>query len=453
MFAIDNDSRVSFATEAFASRLDTTPEALAGTPVGSVLTTGSAEELEAIVWELQTAPPGTSHRCRLVSDRESVSSVAVELAATTGSEVVGTRQQQSDVDGRYRHLFEQSTDAVVSFEIVDMEPVVRAVNTAFVETFGYDKAEINGESLNDFIVPEEHAEEAADYDRRTAAGETNRALITRKTVDGKRDFVYRGLSYEATDGRRCGFAIYTDVTDDRRLRRRLQVLHRVLRHNLRNDLTVIIGMVDHILETAADSEQRRAANRILTTAERLCSVSEQARDVEATLNSDSQQAVDAAELVQSVVETYPEEGIETDVPGSALVAGGTAVYDAVDNLVDNAVVHTPPGTDIRVTVGAESGGTLVRVADDGPGIAATERAVVFEDEDITRLKHGTGLGLWLARWVAEAAGGECQYDRVDGWTVITLWLPSAGSRGPLRPDGPESDSRLRAGRPDLRRSR
>jgi len=442
MFAIDDDCRVSFATEGFASRLGTTPEALAGTPVGSMLAADGEEEPRALVSALRTAQPGTTRRCRLVADRKGVSAaMAAELAATTGSEVVGTLRQPSDVDGRYRHLFEQSTDAVVSFEIVDMEPVVRAVNAAFVETFGYDKEEINGESLNDFIVPEEHAEEAADYDRRTAAGETNRALITRKTVDGKRDFVYRGLSYEAADGRRCGFAVYTDVTDDRQLRRRLQVLHRVLRHNLRNDLTVIVGMADHILETATDPKQRRAADRILTTAERLCSVSEQARDVEVALDSDSEQGVDAAELVQSVVSTYPDEGIETDVPGSALVAGGTAVYDAIDNLVENAVVHTPSGTDIRVTVRTESGGTVVRVADDGPGIAAIERAAVFEDEDITRLKHGSGLGLWLSRWVAEAAGGECQYDRIDGWTVVTLWLPSADNRGPLVPDGvggPES---------------
>jgi len=442
MFAIGDDSQISFATEGFASRLETTPEALAGTPVGSVLKTESGEDLEGVVSELQAAPPGTTRRCRLVAGPKGGSaSVAVELATATGPEVVGTLQQDSDVDGRYRHLFEQSTDAVVSFEIIDMEPVVWTVNTAFVETFGYDRDEISGESLNDFIVPEEHAEEAAGYDRRTAAGETNRALITRKTVEGKRDFVYRGLSYESTEGNRCGFAIYTDVTDDRRLRRRLQVLHRVLRHNLRNDLTVIVGMADHILETAASSEQRQAANRILTTAERLCSVSEQARDVEVALDSDSDRSVDATELVQSVVSTYPDEEIETDVPGSALVAGGTAVYDAVDNLVDNAVVHTPPGTDIRVTVRAESGGTVIRVADDGPGIAAIERAVVLEDEDITRLKHGSGLGLWLARWIAEAAGGECQYDRVDGWTVITLWLPSADNRGPLVPDdvgGPES---------------
>lgn len=442
MFAVDGDCRLSFTTEGFASRLGTTPGALTGQPLDAVVETDATTALAAVISELQTARAGVSRRRRLSLAKagESVP-VTVEFAATESQQVIGAVRAQPDVDGRYRHLFQQSTDAIVCFEIVDMEPVVQAVNTAFVETFGYEKAQIRGEPLNEYIVPDEAAEEAANYDRRTAAGETNQAMITRETVNGKRVFLYRGLSYETADNRRCGFAIYTDVTDDRQLRRRLQVLHRVLRHNLRNELTVIIGMAEQIAELAAGPEQRRAAERILSTAERLSSVSEQARDLEAALDSDSSQGVDAAELVHSVVASYSEQGIDMSVPDSAPVAGGTAVYDAVDNLVENAIVHTPAGTDVQVTVDSEDDETCIRVVDDGPGIAPIERAAVFEDEDITSLKHGSGLGLWLARWVAEAAGGECQYNRVDGWTVIELWLPSVDCCPPAVPEGvdePES---------------
>ena len=436
MFAIDGECRLSFATEGFAARLDATPGALTGRPLDAVIETEDNTDIAAVISELQTARAGVSRRRRLalVTGRKS-DPVAVEFTATESQQVVGTVRERSDVDGRYRHLFQQSTDAIVSFEIVEMEPIVRAVNTAFVETFGYERTQILGEPLNEYIVPEENAKEAANYDRRTAAGETNEALITRKTVDGKRAFLYRGLSYQTADNRRWGFAIYADVTDDRQLQRRLQVLHRVLRHNLRNDLTVITGMADHIYETADGPEQRQAAEKILSTAERLSSVSEQARDLEVALDSDSEQSVDAAELSRSVVESYAGKQIETEMPDAAPVTGGTAVYDAIDNLVENAIVHTPAGTDIRVTIDTEGDETCIRVADSGPGIEAIERAAVFEDQDITRLRHGSGLGLWLARWVAEAAGGECQYERVDGWTVIELWLPSVDSCTQLIPDG------------------
>jgi len=281
MFAIDEAGRIAFATESFATQLGTTPAYHAGTPLEAVVTADSGPGPLAVVENLSAASAGHSRRCRVCLRGETRPVPAtVEFVATETERVVGTVEAVREGGGsneRFRHLFEQSHDAIVSFEMVEMAPVVRSVNTAFVETFGYDADDIVGESLNDFIVPEERSEEAADYDRQTAAGETNYDVVTRKTVNGRRDLVYRGLSYTTGDGGRYGFAIYTDVTDDRRRRRRLQVLHRVLRHNLRNDLSVVVGMADHVRQTAADPEQQRAAEGILTAAERLASVSEQAR--------------------------------------------------------------------------------------------------------------------------------------------------------------------------------
>jgi len=426
MFGVDDGSRIAFATDAFADRLGTTPNYLTGTPLDIVVAGRDGTDPLAVVETLRSATEGTSQQCPVyLRGEDRPLAATVEFTATGDRRVVGTVHEQPASAERFRHLFEQSHEAMVSFELVELEPVVRSVNTAFVETFGYDPDEIVGESLNEFIVPEDHIEEATDYDRQTADGARNHGVVTRRTVNGRREFVYRGLSYTTDSGRRYGFAIYTDVTDDRRRRRRLQVLHRVLRHNLRNDLSVVVGMADHVRETAADPELQRAADGILTAAERLSSVSEQARDVEVALESDSDRAVDAAKIARSVAADYPAADVRTDTPDTAAVTGGMALYDAVDNLVENAVEHTPEGTEVWVTVGEEHGETYVRVSDDGLGIPPIERAAVFEDEDITTLKHGSGLGLWLARWVAEAAGGECRYDRFDDWTVVTLWLPTA----------------------------
>jgi PAS domain S-box-containing protein len=326
-------------------------------------------------------------------------------------------------------------DAVVRFEMVDMVPIVRAVNPAFEERFGYAASELLGESLNDFIVPAGRTSEATDLDERTARGKVNYAVVSRETVDGPREFIYRGVPYETDDGRRFGFAIYTDVTDNRRRKRQLHVLYRVLRHNLRNELSVVLGMTEHAEQTSSDPEVRSAMERVLAAAERLASVSEQAREVEAALTEVSNRPVDAAAMARMVAADYRDDApIEVAIPDTAPVSGSTNLYSALENLVENAVEHTPPGTPVRVAVDVEGDDTFVRVADAGTGIPEHERAVVFENADITSLQHGSGLGIWLARWVAETAGGDIRYDRSDGWTTVSLGLRTSEADDVFVPD-------------------
>jgi two-component system OmpR family sensor kinase len=80
------------------------------------------------------------------------------------------------------------------------------------------------------------------------------------------------------------------------------------------------------------------------------------------------------------------------------------------NLLHNAIQHTGPGGSVGVKVASENGHVEIRVADGGPGIAETDRARIFDrfvrlDEARTGNGNGAGLGLPIAKWIAEAHGG------------------------------------------------
>ena len=120
--------------------------------------------------------------------------------------------------------------------------------------------------------------------------------------------------------------------------------------------------------------------------------------------------------------------------------------------MENAVTHNTGSPTVRVTTRTETPihattratgqNVVITVEDDGPGIPEYEQAVIFDDADITQLKHGSGLGLWVVRWIVESADGTVSYARSDGWTTITLRLPLATDVGDTPDNGQvNSDSR------------
>jgi two-component system sensor histidine kinase KdpD len=100
------------------------------------------------------------------------------------------------------------------------------------------------------------------------------------------------------------------------------------------------------------------------------------------------------------------------------------------NLVDNAFKYSPAGSPIELTGGIRGESLVFRVADRGDGIAAAERDGVFtpffRSDSRVKAERSAGLGLSIARRLAEAQGGTLTYaDRDGGGSVFELRLPSA----------------------------
>lgn len=338
---------------------------------------------------------------------------------------VSTKFDEMDAATRFGHLFHLIGDAVVDFEIVDFEPIVRTVNPAFEELFGYDRQAIVGKSLNDFIIPDSEDTNSSTFDQRTAAGKENTAIVRRKTASGIREFLYRGIPYEGEDGRRFGFAIYSDITDQRRYERHSQVVHRILRHNIRNELAVITATATRLRSLSDDPEIRDAATHITHHADRIVSISEETQTLQAVLGENQQRLeLDVRRECEGAIETATsreETNVTLDAPETVFVEGIPQLRRAIGALLDNAVSHGTPPISVRITETTDN--VLVDVIDSGDGIPEHERAPVFQDRETTPLEHGSGIGLWLARWTAEACGGELAYERTDsGQTVVRMVL-------------------------------
>ena len=108
----------------------------------------------------------------------------------------------------------------------------------------------------------------------------------------------------------------------------------------------------------------------------------------------------------------------------------------LDNLIGNALQHTPAGTPVTVTVTARSPDGQVSVADAGPGLSAAQAAQVFDrfyrtDRARSRASGGTGLGLSIAATLVVAHGGTIDVDSKPGHGatfIVRLPLATAPSQ-------------------------
>ncbi len=116
-------------------------------------------------------------------------------------------------------------------------------------------------------------------------------------------------------------------------------------------------------------------------------------------------------------------------PTLILRADRRRLRDMLLNLLNNAIKFTPSGGHVTLSAETAADGVLLRVSDDGPGIAANRRERIFDpftqaEDVLTRQHEGIGLGLSIVRRFAEAHDGRVALDSTLGkGTTVTIWLP------------------------------
>jgi signal transduction histidine kinase len=201
----------------------------------------------------------------------------------------------------------------------------------------------------------------------------------------------------------------------------LSVANRVLRHDLRNHATVIEGQID-VLE--ADEERVATLRQHVG---RIVELAEQARQMESVLRTNDRIVADASTVVERVTEdlgaAHDDATITVTTPESAPVTVGRMFEVAVENVVENAIVHNDePAPTVAVAVSNGDDTVTVEVCDDGPGIPAHELDV-RELPAESALEHSSGLGLWLVDWFVERSGGDLDIETGTDGSRIRMVLP------------------------------
>jgi len=267
--------------------------------------------------------------------------------------------------------------------------------------------------------------------------ETGQTELEVDSPDGRRFYdvrvspLYR--SYGGVAGRVVSFR---DVTDRRRREQRLDVLNRVLRHNLRNELNVVRGNAE-LLRREIDlsaGDARRRLDRIETTIDTVTTRSEKIGRVSRSIEEHDQGSFDLAtrleDLVESIDSQYPDVTVRLSDPPALTVSGGPSLERAFEELLENAAEHGGESPTIQVVAYRCDGPSVgVRIADDGPGIDRQERIVIDKGRE-TALEHGSGVGLWLANWVVRECGGTIEFEDTDCGTAVVVTLPDADADGP-----------------------
>ena len=228
---------------------------------------------------------------------------------------------------------------------------------------------------------------------------------------------------ETNDSHRC-VNVTEDITDRRARDQRLSVLNRVLRHNVRNGLDVVLAHADRIEDDDVRTEIRDRAIELLE-------LSRRAREAEEIMavTTDPPKTIDLTEVAEHVVfrvrdgdhsgEITLDSPTELKIPAHRIV-----IRRVLAELVENALTHANKDTP-RVEIGIQrhvEAEVEITIADDGPGIPEQERQILTAETE-TQLEHGRGIGLWFVNWAVTQMGGELYYQpNTPQGSVVTIRL-------------------------------
>lgn len=454
IFRVDTDVTITYISAASERTLGYAPEELTGEIFTDYVVDTSRERATTAYERLLGGQ--TVENLELTLEHADGSPVVFEINATpltSDGSVTGIQGVARDVTDRKEREAELRVknraidDAQLGVTIADANssdnPVVY-VNDGFTRITGYSEDELLGRNHRILQGPATDPDTVARLRERIGAERSVSVELINYRTDGTPFWNSLMVTpVEDADGDVSHFiGFLEDVTERKRTEQLIRLLNRVLRHNLRTDLNVLLGY-SYLLDDVADDAGEGVGDRMRERIDRLVDLADDARTLERAAGAERRPTrIDPERLLQSVVaahrERYPAASITVAVETDRDICAGEELERAVSELVGNALAHdTSPPTTVTISVETSDDGEWIslEITDDGPGISDLETGVIASGEE-TPLAHGTGLGLWLVNWIVTRYGGSFQIrtrdeaadadgpDGTEAGTVATVRLPA-----------------------------
>jgi len=336
-------------------------------------------------------------------------------------ERIDSRRAVARNEARKTGILQAAVDAIVTADedgrIIEFNPAAEAL-------FGRRREEVVGRRIVDTLVPEDLREQhQGGLDRYLATGVPrilgHRVRTHAAHADGTTVPVELTVTEVRIEGRPMFTAFIRDITREKEAETARDRFLEILSHELRTPVTAIYGGAKLLGRGSIDAEQRQGlvedvgaeADRLYRLVEDLIVLARAERDTAPT----AMEPVSLDRLVERVVAAIRPRwpGVEFQLvslsPGPPVDGDETYIEQVLRNLLTNAAKYAESGRLVEVEIEHGELQTIVHVLDRGPGIDPAEAERLFEIDYRSARTHGlaegSGIGLFVARWLIESMGG------------------------------------------------
>jgi PAS domain S-box-containing protein len=208
--------------------------------------------------------------------------------------------------------------------------------------------------------------------------------------------------------------VCTDITEQKNREQEFEALNRVLRHDIRNDLSILLGWGE-LLEPYVTDDGEALLEKMMSAADHGVELTEIARDYAETIASGSDMETKPVSLraileqeIELRREFFPQAEFDIigELPNVEVIAN-EMLSSVFRNLLNNAVQHNDKDTPVvEIRAERQNENVIVHIADNGPGIPAEMRDSIFEEGKKGINSTGTGIGLYLVKTLVEQYDGD-----------------------------------------------